>query len=42
MSLNNLPEVRETFHNFDIETVKTTYTIASKSAKKAGEEIISK
>ncbi|NOR63832.1 MAG: hypothetical protein GQ535_15255, partial [Rhodobacteraceae bacterium] len=41
MSLNDLPEVRETFQNFDIEAVKTTYTIASKSAKKVGEVIIS-
>lgn len=41
MSLNDRPEVRETFKNFDIEAVKTTYSIASKSAKKVGEVIIS-
>ncbi len=41
MSLNDRPEVRETFQNFNIEAVKTTYTIAAKGAKKAGEVIIS-
>ena len=41
MSLNDRPEVRETFKSFDIEAVKTTYTIGSKSTKKAGEVIIS-
>jgi len=41
MSLNDRPEVRETFKSFDIEPVKTTYTIAAKSAKKVGEVIIS-
>jgi DNA adenine methylase len=41
MSLNDRPEVRETFKSFDVEAVKTTYTIAAKSAKKVGELIIS-
>ena len=41
MSLNDRPEVRETFQRFDIEAVKTAYTIAAKSAKKVGEVIIS-
>ncbi len=41
MSLNDRPEVRETFQNFNIEAVKTTYTIASKTTKKVGEVIIS-
>lgn len=41
LSLNDRPEVRETFNIFDIEAVKTTYTIAAKSAKNVGEVIIS-
>ena len=41
MSLNDRPEVRETFQSFKIEPVKTTYTIAAKSSKKVGEVIIS-
>ena len=41
MSLNDRPEVRKTFQRFDIEAVKTTYTIAAKSDKKVGEVIIS-
>ena len=41
MSLNDRPEVRETFKIFDIEAVKTTYTIGAKAAKKVGELIIS-
>lgn len=41
MSLNDRPEVRETFKRFDIEAVKTTYSIASKGAKSVGEVIIS-
>jgi len=41
MSLDDRPEVRETFQSFDIEAVKTTYTIASKSTKKVGEVSIS-
>lgn len=41
LSLNDRPEVRETFKCFHIEAVKTTYTIGSKGAKKAGEVIIS-
>jgi len=41
MSLNDRPEVRKTFQRFDIEAVKTTYTIVAKSDKKVGEVIIS-
>jgi len=41
MSLNDRLEVRETFKRFDIEAVKTTYTIGAKAAKKVGELIIS-
>jgi len=41
MSLNDRPEVRETFQSFKIVPVKTTYTIAAKSSKKVGEVIIS-
>ena len=41
VSLNDRSEVRETFRNFDIEAVKTTYRITSKSTKKVGEVIIS-
>lgn len=41
MSLNDVPEVRETFSGFDIEGVETTYTIARSSSKRVGEVIIS-
>jgi DNA adenine methylase len=42
LSLNDIPEVRETFANFQIDAVKTTYTIAGgKGAKRAAEVIIS-
>lgn len=41
ISLNDRSEVREMFKRFDIEAVKTTYTIGSKGAKKVGEVIIS-
>ena len=41
MSLNDRPEVRETFQRFDIEPVKTTYSIGQKGSKKVGEVIIS-
>ena len=41
LSLNDRPEVRETFKRFTIEAVKTTYTIGSKGSKRVGEVIIS-
>lgn len=34
MSLNNVPEIREIFKDFNIETVKTIYSIAGKNRKK--------
>ncbi len=37
MSLNDVPEVREIFSGFKIDAVKTTYSIARKSAKRVGE-----
>ena len=41
LSLNDRPEVREIFADFDLEPVQTTYTVASGSnAKSAGELII--
>ncbi len=42
MSLNDVPEVREIFRDFDIEAVETTYTVAArgKSRGKTGELII--
>ncbi len=42
MSLNDVPEVRETFSEFAIEGVETTYSIAKAGTKKAGEVIITK
>ncbi len=43
MSLNDVPEVREIFMDFEIEALETTYTVAGKgnSRGKAGELIIS-
>ncbi len=40
LSLNDRPEVRETFRAFDIEAVRTTYTVG-KAARSAGEVLIS-
>lgn len=40
LSLNDRPEVRETFKRFDIEAVKTTYSVQG-GGKSAGEVIIS-
>ena len=36
MSLNDLPEVRETFAGFDLTEVRTTYTISGKRDDSAG------
>jgi len=41
MSINDLPEIRDTFKAFNIEAVNTTYTLSSKGAGKAKELIIS-
>ena len=42
LSLNDLPEVRETFAGFHIAAVRTTYTIAAKGAQtERGEVLIS-
>ena len=40
LSLNDLPEVRETFAAFHIEAVATTYTISGKRPMQAGELLI--
>ncbi|MFQ5535627.1 MAG: DNA adenine methylase [Sphingomonadales bacterium] len=41
LSLNDVPDVRNIFAAFHIEAIKTRYTIAPNSSKKAGELIIS-
>ena len=40
MSLNDVPEIRAIFANFNIEAVQTTYSLARKHTKKVGELII--
>jgi len=40
LSLNDRPEVRETFGGFDFETVGTTYTANAKRARAVGEVLI--
>ena len=42
MSLNDVPEVRKIFGDFDIEAVETIYTVAARgqSRGRAGELII--
>ena len=42
MSINDVPEIRETFGGFRIEAVTTTYSIAAKRTgrSKAGELLI--
>lgn len=40
LSLNDRPEVRETFAGFAIEEVETTYTIAAGSAQSGRKELI--
>lgn len=40
MSLNDVPEVRELFADFDIETVETTYTISSSGAQGGRKEVV--
>lgn len=44
LSLNDRPEVRDTFADFDIEAVETTYTIgaASDGTQRVGEVLITK
>jgi DNA adenine methylase len=39
LSINDVPEIREVFGNFHIETVKTTYTV-SKASKTPAQELI--
>ena len=41
LSLNDRPEVRETFAGFDIEAVTTSYSANAKAARKAAELLIS-
>ena len=41
LSLNDRPEVRDTFSAFDIEAVTTTYTANARAARKAAELLIS-
>lgn len=41
LSLNDTPEVRDIFADFIIDTVGTTYSLASTGSKKVGEVIIS-
>jgi len=43
LSLNDTPGVRETFHGFHIESVKTRYTVSAKTSgkKEVGEVLIS-
>jgi DNA adenine methylase len=42
LSLNDRPEVRQIFKEFNIYKIKTTYTLASGTkAKQAGEVLIS-
>ena len=36
LSLNDLPEVRETFAGFEMTEIRTTYTISSKRNDPAG------
>lgn len=40
LSINDLPEVRETFAGFEIEAVETTYTIAKGGAQTGRRELI--
>ena len=40
LSLNDRPEVRECFAGFHMEEVRTTYTVAAKSAVERGELVI--
>ncbi|OYX43314.1 MAG: DNA methyltransferase [Rhodobacterales bacterium 32-67-9] len=40
MSINDVPEIRETFRRFRIEEVKTTYTIAGKGAQPERAELL--
>lgn len=42
LSLNDVPDVRRLFAGFAIERVETTYTIASRKAKRVGEVLISR
>ena len=43
LSLNDVPEVRDIFKDFNIESVKTKYSLAGKNRKKetVGEVLIS-
>ena len=41
LSLNDRPEIRETFGRFNMEAVETLYTTDGKLPKKAGELLIS-
>lgn len=41
LSINDHPEIRQTFSDFDIDRVETTYTVAKGDGLKAGELIVS-
>jgi len=41
LSLNDLPEVRETFQVFCFETVETRYSVQPKATRRVGEVLIS-
>ena len=41
LSLNDLSETRETFRDFHVEAVRTTYTVAKAGGKRVGEIIVS-
>jgi DNA adenine methylase len=40
LSLNDVPEVRATFAGFEMQAVKTTYTIAGKGAQTERGELL--
>ncbi|WP_145399691.1 hypothetical protein [Paracoccus sulfuroxidans] len=37
LSLNDLPEVRETFASFEMDHVRTTYTISTQRHRSSGD-----
>ena len=41
LSLNDLPQTRETFRDFHVQAVRTTYTVAKGGGKRVGEIIVS-
>ena len=40
LSINDVPEIRETFAGFEIEAVETTYTIAKGAAQAGRRELV--